>query len=106
MQSLTETLCHVRTTGQIDRQIANSRDLGRLLGVGYERCRKNCPDGEQEVPALNAIHAFPSLERRGKSTLDRLLRSIATSNDRYGTRGATTGVGREPTFACFPKKSC
>ena len=37
MQTLTESLCHVGTTGQVDRKIAYSRDFGRLLWLGGER---------------------------------------------------------------------
>ena len=58
-QSLEEGLAQVGGSGQVGRQVAYSSDLGRLLGLGGERRRKKCPGGDQEVPAMDAIHAFP-----------------------------------------------
>ena len=46
----------------VERQVAYSNDLGWLLGLGGERRGKKRPGGDQEVPAMDAIHAFPSLE--------------------------------------------
>ena len=61
------------SAGASRKKETDSRHAGCLLCIGGERCSKKCPDADQEVPALNAVHALPSLERCGKSTLDRLL---------------------------------
>ena len=82
MQSLEEGLQRVGAGGSVARQDANSNRPGRLLRLGGKRCGKNCPDGDQEVPALNAVHV--SLLQQvagvyaGSATVDR-----ATSNGRY-----------------------
>ena len=65
-QSLTEGLVQVGVSGQVGRQQAYSRDLGRRLGLGDQRCGKKCPGGDQEIPALDAVHAPSSLESRRK----------------------------------------
>ena len=72
-QSLEEGLAQAEASGQVGRQVAYSSDLGRLLGLGGERCGKKRPDGDQKAPALNDGPCFPSQKDAGKSTLDRLL---------------------------------
>jgi hypothetical protein len=59
------------------------RDLRCLLPISSDRCRKKCSGDDQEVPALDAAHAFLSPRKTaGKPTLDELLWSILPSNDR------------------------
>jgi hypothetical protein len=41
MQSLTEGLVQVGVTGPVERQVAYSSDLRRLLGLGGERGDEN-----------------------------------------------------------------
>src|SRR5215831_11871876 len=68
-QSLTEGLWQVGTTGQAARQEAYSSDLGRLLSLGGERRRKECSGDDQEVPALNAIHASSPARRIAEKSM-------------------------------------
>jgi hypothetical protein len=53
-QSLTEGLLYVGVSGQVGRQVADSSDLGRLLGLGGER-RGEGPGqrGQQETAAVH-----------------------------------------------------
>ena len=54
-----EGLAQVGGSGQVGRQIAYASDLGRLLGIGGERCGKKRTGRDQEYPALDSVHAPP-----------------------------------------------
>jgi hypothetical protein len=73
-QPLTEGLLQVGVSAQPVRQVAYASDLGRLLGLGGKRSSKKYPGSDQEVPALDSVHASPPGRIAGKSTLQRLLR--------------------------------
>src|SRR6185369_17379773 len=66
-QSLTEGLEQVGIIAKAGRHVAYSSDLGRLLGLGGERRGKECSGDDEEVPALNAIHASPHHTRIAES---------------------------------------
>src|SRR5262249_18891066 len=54
-QSLTEGLCQLRASGPVERQVAYSRDLGRLLGLCSERRDEGTSQrGQQEAAAVHA----------------------------------------------------
>ena len=58
----------------------SSREQSSPFAVRRPRAaREEWLDGNQDVPALKAVHAFP-----GKSTLDRVLRVDCASNDYTG----------------------
>ncbi len=65
-QSLEEGVAQVGASGQAGRQVAYSSDLGRLLGLGGERCGEKPTGHDQELPALDSVQAPPSLERHRK----------------------------------------
>jgi hypothetical protein len=85
----------------VERQISDPGQFRRQLGLGGERCGKKCTDGYQEIPALDAVHAFPSLERQPEGI--RLRDSAGRcgqSNGRYQRNHCTTAVGRSETPTC------
>src|SRR5262249_8902473 len=78
-QSLTEGLLYVGGSGQVGRQVADSSDLGRLLGLGGERRGKQGSQASDEGAAVHQASRPSTMRRASRSSSVNCSRSSSSA---------------------------